>query len=127
MNPAEYIESVRELLLTSPIVESFHIVRQRVTSFDGHMRARLILLDGLLEFSEYFQRTAGGPVQVVTYSYQWLDADNRLIRRWDNTPHFPDLPGYPHHIHDEVAGAVIPGEPVDIFSVLEHVTRHLVN
>ena len=76
MNPAEYIESVRELLLTSPIVESFHIVRQRVTSFDGHMRARLILLDGLLEFSEYFQRTAGGPVQVVTYSYQWLDADN---------------------------------------------------
>ena len=125
MNPAEYIESVRELLLTSPIVESFHIVRQRVTSFDGHMRARLILLDGLLEFSEYFQRMAGGQVQVVTYSYQWLDADNRLIRRWDNTPHFPNLQGFPHHVHDEPAGAVIPGEPVDIFAILEYLTHLL--
>ena len=71
MNPAEYIESVRELLLTSPIVESLYVVRQRVTSSDGHMRARLTLLDGgLLEFSEYFQRMAGGQVHVVTYSYQ---------------------------------------------------------
>lgn len=126
MNPADYVESVRELLLTSPIVERFHIVRQRITSYDGHVRARLSLLDGgLLEFSEYFQRVAGDQIQVVTYSYQWLDADSHPMRRWDNTPHFPNLPGFPHHVHDEAAGAVIPGGPVDIFFVLEYVRRYL--
>jgi hypothetical protein len=37
---------------------------------------------------------------VSTYSYQWAEADNQLIKRWDNTPHFPDLTGFPDHIHD---------------------------
>lgn len=126
MNPTEYTESVRELLLTSPIVGSFHIVRQRATSVDAHIRARLVLIDGsLLEFSEYFHRTGEDQGQVITYSYQWQDAASYLIRRWDNTPHFPNLPGFPHHVHDELAGAVIPGEPVDIFFVLQYVASHL--
>jgi hypothetical protein len=32
-----------------------------------------------------------------------------LIARWDNTPHFPDLPGFPDHIHDGATGEVTAG------------------
>jgi hypothetical protein len=39
-------------------------------------------------------------IAVNTYSYHWADANHALIARWDNTPHFPDLPGFPDHIHD---------------------------
>jgi len=89
-------------------------------------RARLTLTDGShLEFSEYVQRSTAGQVNVVTYSYHWADAYGDLIRRWDNTPHFPDLPGSPHHIHDGHTGKVSPGQPVSIFVVLEEVARLL--
>ena len=33
------------------------------------------------------------------YSYQWMDAENQLIIRWDNVPHYPQLPNAPFHRH----------------------------
>jgi hypothetical protein len=59
---------------------------------------------GQLEFSEYVHPSPIGEVSVITYSYRWADADDLLIKCWDNTPHFPDLPGFPDHMHDEATG-----------------------
>jgi hypothetical protein len=56
-----------------------------------------------------------------TYSYHWTDANNTLIKRWDNTPHFSDMPGFPHHIHHGVTGEVAPGQPMSIFAVLDEI------
>jgi Family of unknown function (DUF6516) len=80
----------------------------------------VILADGShLEFSEYMQCSPPGEIAVITYSYHWADADDRLITRWDNTPHFPNLPGFPDHIHDGATGEVTPGQPMSIFAVLK--------
>jgi len=123
---AEYLDAVKECLLASPVVLDFHVVRERDTLTDGHLRAWLSLTDGSqIEFSEYVQRSTEGQVNVVTYSYHWADAHGDLIRRWDDTPHFPDLAGFPHHVHDGHTGAVSPGQPVSIFVVLEEISRLL--
>jgi hypothetical protein len=58
---------------------------------------------------------------VITYSYHWANATNQLITRWDNTPHFPDLPGFPDHLHDGATGQVTPGQPMSIFTVLDEI------
>jgi hypothetical protein len=121
----EYITAVKQRLLTAQIVSSFKVARERVTLTDGHLRVRLTLLNGtLLEFSEYVQRI-DDQIEVITYSYHWADADNNLIRRWDNTPHFPDLPGFPHHIHNGIINEVISGQPVSIFDVLDQIEQLL--
>ncbi len=126
MNPVEYLEAVKERLLTDPIVLGFQIRRERITLADGHLRVRASLSDGsFLEFTEYVERAPKGQVQVVTYSYHWANAAGGLIQRWDNTPHFPDLPGFPHHIHDGASGEVAPGQPLDIFAVLETISQTL--
>jgi Family of unknown function (DUF6516) len=67
------------------------------------------------------QRSALSEIAVITYSYHWADADNQLIKRWDNTPHFPDLPSFPDHMHDGAIGEVTPGQPMSIFAVLHAV------
>ncbi len=124
MNPSEYVEAVKSRLLTDPLVTAFSIRRERVTAIDAHLRVRLDLVDGsLLEFSEYVQRSAGGHIDVVTYSYHWADEEGRLLLRWDNTPHFPGLAGFPHHIHQGDDDTVAPGQPVDIFSVLDQIAQ----
>ncbi len=126
MKPSEYLASIKERLLSDPVVASFRVIKERVTLNDGHLRARLILANGSqLEFSEYFQVASSGETTVVTYSYQWANAHDALIRRWDNTPHFPSLPGFPHHIHDGVANTVDPGRPVSIFVVLDEIEQRL--
>lgn len=117
----DYLGAVKERLLTDTAIISFQVMRERTTILDGYIRARLVFADiSYLEFSEYVQ-VAAGEIQVAIYSYHWATAENRLIKRWDNTPHFPDLPGYPHHIHD--GEVVIPGRPIDIFTVLDQITR----
>jgi Family of unknown function (DUF6516) len=86
-----HLDSIKERFVTDPIVTSFHVIRERSTLIDGHLRVRLTLADGSqLEFSEYMQRSPAGEIAVITYSYHWADAANQLIKRWDNTPHFPD-------------------------------------
>jgi hypothetical protein len=126
MTVVEYLDAIKERLTTDPVVSGFSVIRERVTLLDGYLRARLTVSDGsLLEFSEYVQRSSTGQIEVVTYSYHWADADGNLIRRWDNTPHFLDLPGFPHHIHDGCTGLVIPGEPISIFGALDEIARLL--
>lgn len=117
-----YLAAMKERFVSDPIVTSFHTIRERSTLVDGHMRARIELADGSqLEFSEYMRRSPAGEIAVITYSYHWADADNQLIRRWDNTPHFPDLPGFPDHIHDGATGEVRTGQPMSIFGVLDEI------
>ena len=57
----------------------------------------------------------------ITYSYHWTDANDKLIVRWDNTPHFLDLPGFPDHLHDGATGEVTPGQLLSIFTVLDEI------
>lgn len=128
MRPAAYIAAVKELLVTHPVVGEFEIRRERTTSTDGHIRAHLELADeSWLEFSEYVQRQADDTIEVATYSYHWADAADRLIRRWDNTPHYPEIAGFPHHMHEGASGEVSEGERVSIFAVLEVISAEIAN
>jgi hypothetical protein len=117
-----YLEAMKERFVTDPLVTQFQVIRERSTLLDGYLRARLALADGSqLECSEYMQRSSAGEIVVITYSYHWADANNQLITRWDNTPHFPDLPGFPDHMHDGATGQVTPGQPMSIFTVLDEI------
>ena len=51
------------------------------------------------------------------YRYHFQDTKNNMVFRYDNTPHFPGLEGFPHHKHlpDKVAGA----EEPSILKVIE--------
>jgi len=121
-----YLDAIKERLVTDPIVTNFHVIRERSTLVDGHLRVRLELADGSqLEFSEYMQRSSMGEIAVTTYSYHWADTDNQLISRWDNTPHFPDLPGFPNRMHHAGTGEVMPGQPMNIFTVLDAIAGRI--
>jgi hypothetical protein len=122
MTIADYLEAIKERVVTDPMVISFQVIRERSTVVDGHLRARLTLADGSQrEFSEYMQWSPAGEIAVLTYSYHWANAANQLITRWDNTPHFPDLPEFPDHMHEGAPGEVTPGQPMSIFTVLDEI------
>ncbi len=125
MTTDDYLDAVKERLFTDPLVLEITIVRERVTATDGHLRARLRLSGGdTLEFSEYVQLSASGQITVVTYSYHWCRANGELIKRWDNTPHFPRLPNFPHHIHVGDETTVVAGHPPNIFRVLDEISAN---
>ena len=70
----------------------------------------------MLEFNE---AVIGETVKLIHlgYRYHFQDKKNKLVFRYDNTPHFPKLEGAPHHKHlpDKVAGVAKPS----IFKIIE--------
>jgi len=121
MKIAEYFETIKDRLLIVSFVADFKISKQVDRSKNGHFRARVTFTDNSqLEFSEFVEQNADDEIQVVTYSYHWSDENDNIIRRWDNTPHFPKLKNFPHHIHVKEED-VISGKPIDIFGVLDEI------
>lgn len=123
MSIDEYFESVKDYILADSSVADLKVIKQVNRSNNGHLRARIRFLDdSVLEFSEFIEKSSGNEIQLVTYSYHWANAQNTLLRRWDNTPHFPQWENTPHHIH--VGEQVFPGSPVNIFSVLDEIATY---
>ena len=88
------------------------------------MRARLILANGdRVEFTEYVHQLQG-QIEVVTYSFQWMDAGDNPIRRWDNAPHYLHLHNAPHNVHDGEQGIVLPSTGMSITQVLDIISTY---
>ena len=59
------------------------------------LQIEAVLRDGsLLELRDYLFSDGRRK-----YAYHWMDPDNRLRRRWDNAPHWPNISTAPHHVH----------------------------
>ncbi len=123
-DPVAYLEAIKLRLIASPIIAEYRILKERATRTDGYLRLRATLTNGdFLEMVETFER-GRSEIVVVDYRHQWMDAtQSELRRRWDSTPHHPELPGFPHHVHTENENAVVAGEPMSIMAVLEILDR----
>jgi hypothetical protein len=120
MNVAAYLESIRIKLATSGVVSEVIIVRETHTEHQGFFRARLRLQNGdFLEVSEFFE-VVNNQAQTKEYRHQWMDPSmQQLRRRWDNAPHYPNLPRFPHHVHVESESRVEPGNLLCIIALIE--------
>jgi hypothetical protein len=122
----EYLASIHLALMESSIVLEYAIVRQRLTSQSGHLRVRVRLTNGdFLEAAEFFRSNEEGII-VVDYRHQWMDAGQTILRkRWDSTPHHPEIENSPHHIHIGSEENVLPGQPISIQAVLETIANEI--
>jgi hypothetical protein len=64
-----------------------------------------------------------GHVDHLAYRYHFQDRGNRLIFRYDNTPHFPGLKTFPNHKH--LPDSVIPTNRPSVLEVLDEVNEAL--
>lgn len=122
MNVPEYLNILKERLLSEPKVISFQIRREREGVSEGYWRGIVLLLDeSRLEFAEYFQVMGGETIHVVTYSYHWARENGDCIKRWDNTPHHPELASFPYHVHVGQSASAFTSEPKCLQNVLDEI------
>jgi hypothetical protein len=120
MSVEAFLEGEYAVLLSHPAVSSVELVRYSANRLDGYLRARCTLINGdYLEIATHIT-ISGNDAAIDDYRYQWMDADQtQLHRRWDNTPHFPGLPGVPHHCHIGSGSAVEPSSPMNLSQLLD--------
>ena len=90
--------------------------------FEAYIKVRLILIDdSVLDVTEYLHAVEEGDAQLKRYSYHWMEPSNQLRLRWDNVRHYPDLPSFPHHLHNRNEKDVISSEPMTLSKVLDRI------
>ena len=109
MTVRQYIEESILILTISPVVEHFKVIKRRETETDGYLRGRAVLTDEtLLEISMYCQRIEGA-VRLIGYRFHWQDKEAKLLKRWDNAKHHPELKTFPYH-----PAPVLPNTPNEL-------------
>ena len=106
-----YLHRLDALLSASPLVRDVEIVRRSIrdTEFERvlHYRYRVLLTNG--DFVEMTERIleARGTLEVTKYRHHWQDRHGRLLKRWDNAPHYPAIDTFPHYLRDGAEDQVV--------------------
>jgi hypothetical protein len=94
-----YLSEVEEAVLSCQEVYVERYLEEILTPERVNLRIRLRFSQGyLLEINEAVIVT-GNELSSLDYRYHCQDEQNNLVFRYDSTPHFPDLPSFPHHKH----------------------------
>ncbi|MBE2232630.1 MAG: hypothetical protein IAE85_03975 [Anaerolinea sp.] len=126
VDPSTYLAEVELALIVSQIVARYEVVRSWYNTDDGYIRVRIALTNGdFLESTEYFV-VDQGHVQIMDYRHQWMDGTRTsLRRRWDCTPHHPEVDGFPHHVHVGSEGNVVTGRVLGVIDLLHLIEKDM--
>lgn len=113
----DYLDRVEQAVASCEGAYVERYVEEILTPERANLRIRIRFERGhLLEINEAIV-IAADELTWLDYRYHCQDNQNRLLFRYDSTPHFPNLPGFPHHKHlpDDVTGVERP----ELITVIE--------
>ena len=89
-------EKLKEL---EPLISSSQMSIERRSPNRVVLKGMIIFIDGSsLHFLEYVLEEDNRLLR-VSYRFHYTKQDNSLVFRYDNAPHHPELPTFPHHKH----------------------------
>ena len=99
-----YMNDLDVLISAAASIVDIDIIRRdiRDTGLEktALFRYRIKLIDeSLIEITERILEERGG-LTTTKYRYHWQTGSGKLIKRWDNAPHHPEIDTFPDHLHD---------------------------
>ncbi len=117
-----YFQQINKIIASFSLVKSFNLITEKAGIYQGFIRGEIYFLDNsILHLREFVDVET-----VITrdmYSYQYMDEENHLIFRYDNTRHHKqlNLPNYPHHKHDGNQNNIISSNAPMLVDVLQEI------
>jgi hypothetical protein len=122
----DYFQQIQILIESSQIVQSFNIESERRGMYEGFIRGKLQFQDNsLLHLREFVYVEIS--IDRKMYSYQYMNSDNNLIFRYDNTEHHRklNLSTFPHHKHDGSEDNVVKSDAPFLAEILKEIEKIL--
>jgi hypothetical protein len=116
----DYFRQVDTLITRASIVHSSSITYDKRSTYIGFIRGEVYFLDGSCLHLREFVNVEHG-VERYMYVYHYQRPDGTLVFRYDNTPHFPNLPTSPHHKHEGSESNVVSAALPDLQAILTEI------
>ncbi|MCC5619732.1 DUF6516 family protein [Nostoc sp. CHAB 5836] len=123
----DYFQEIQLLIESSEIVKIFHVETEKRGMYEGFIRAKLEFKDNSLLHLREFVYVEISPDRKM-YSYQYMNSENNLIFRYDNTEHHRklNLPTFPHHKHDKSEDNIVKSDAPFLTEILKEIEKILV-
>ncbi len=83
-----------------------------------YLKGEIVLADrSELHFKEYLVTIP--KVKKIAYSYHYQDQEKKMIFRFDNAAHHPELENFPHHKHIGSGSQTIPSTEITLDEILK--------
>ena len=117
-----YFQQVRRAIETCPVIQSFSVTYDKRGTYEGFIWGEVYVIDGSMLHLREFVDVELTPER-LTYVYQYMDAAQQLVFRYDNTGHHRklNLPTYPHHKHEGSESHVVACPAPDLSTVLDEI------
>jgi hypothetical protein len=93
----DYFEFLKKVANKNPSVKNLRLVKEFIGVNRGFIRFVVELRDySELHVFEYVDSS----LHRIDYAYHWQNKEKRLITRWDNAPHHPEIETFPNHVHE---------------------------
>ncbi|MEH2228272.1 MAG: DUF6516 family protein [Nostoc sp.] len=123
----DYFQQIRILIESSEIVKIFNLETEKRGIYEGFIRAKLEFKDNSLLHLREFIYVEISPDRKM-YSYQYMNSENNLIFRYDNTEHHRklNLTTFPHHKHDGSEDNIVKSDAPFLAEILKEIEKILV-
>ncbi len=115
MKTREYYASVQKSILAAPHVIQSDISFDEISEEECYIRGILTLTGGYeLHIAEYV--VTEPEFKRLKYRFHLQSSEDKMLARWDNAPHHPEVETHPDHLH--VGEKIKAGAPMNISQVL---------
>ena len=95
MTTEKYFNELVDMLKRHPIITKAEVIRKILLNNEGYIRAIAKTIRG--NELHIFKYVIHGKAE--KYAYHFQDPSERLIFRYNNRPHHPEIDTFPHHKH----------------------------
>jgi hypothetical protein len=96
------------------IIRTYDIVQYEIAGLHSRLKLKIVFANS----TELYVRDILLDGQQRKYAFHWQDSSGRLIARWDNAAHWPQITTYPHHKHVSNPECVVASEATTLEEVL---------
>jgi len=116
-----YLHRLYDSIISRGYIEIEQLAFDNRSNQRGTIRGQLKFHNGsLLDFGEVIILRNKRIVK-LRYAYHYQNTSGEVIFRYDNAPHYPNLPTHPHHKH--MGSAVEPTQAPDLSDVLREIEQ----
>lgn len=120
-----YFQQIQNLIESCKNVELFNLDFDKRGLYEGFIKGKIDYKDDSLLYLREFVYVEI-TVDRKMYSYQYMNDENNLIFRYDNTEHHRklNLPNFPHHKHDGTEDNVVSSNAPFLVDVLKEIESY---
>lgn len=94
-----HFRAIENAINDDPLVVIFDLERVYMTRTRAYIKGKINFADDTsLALFQHVEITEHG-LRITDYRYHYMNADDRMIFRYDNAPHHREIDNFPHHKH----------------------------